>query len=133
MLTFFLPHQSNVMDHSWPLSMDHMSKNRKPCLYVHNKSITRLPRPSNPSVGKWKSISFIVHQSLSPPKVIMIPIIMEIIWFTLNQSWWLQLKIVKAPISSQRLEILCFTFQFPVLFLCTDHYTHTSRNSDDPR
>ena len=28
------------------------------------------------------------------------------------------------------LEIFSFTFHFPVLFFCTDHYTHTSRNSD---
>ena len=55
----FLPHQSNVMDHSWPLAMDHICKNKKPCLYVHKRTSTKLSRPSNPSLGKSKSTSFI--------------------------------------------------------------------------
>ena len=55
----FLPHQSNVMSHSWPLAMDHICKNKKPCLYVHKKTSAKLSQPSNPSLGKWKCISFI--------------------------------------------------------------------------
>ena len=34
----FLPHQRNVMDHSWVLAMNHICKNKKPCLYVHKKN-----------------------------------------------------------------------------------------------
>ena len=55
----FLPHQSNVIDHSWPLAMDHICKNKNPYLYVHKKTSAKLSRPSNPSLGKWKCISFI--------------------------------------------------------------------------
>ena len=33
----FLPHQRNVMDHSWLLAMNHICKNKKPYLYVHKK------------------------------------------------------------------------------------------------
>ena len=31
----FLPHQDNVMDHSWQLAINHICKNKKPCLYLH--------------------------------------------------------------------------------------------------
>ena len=31
----FLPNQRNVMDHSWVLAMNHIYKNKKPCLHVH--------------------------------------------------------------------------------------------------
>ena len=55
----FLPHQSNAIDHCWPLAMDHICKNKKLCLYVHKTSSTKLSRPSNPLLGKWKCISFI--------------------------------------------------------------------------
>ena len=55
----FLPHQRNVMDHSWVLAMNHICKNKKPCLYVHKKNSKKLSRPSNPSLGKWRSLSFI--------------------------------------------------------------------------
>ena len=55
----FLPHQSNVIDHSWPLSMDQICKNKKPCLYVLKKTSAKLSRPSNLSLGKWKCISSI--------------------------------------------------------------------------
>ena len=118
----FLSHQSNVIDHSWPITMDHICKNKKPCLYVHKKASAKLSRPSNFSLGKWKCISFIfvfypfsftreryrhtavavnsyykcrffnVHQSLLSPSVIRISIIMKIIWFTLEQFGWLESK-----------------------------------------
>ena len=34
----FLLHQSDNIDHSWPLAMDHICKNKKPFLYVHKKN-----------------------------------------------------------------------------------------------
>ena len=34
----FLLHQSNNIDHSWPLEMDHICKNEKLCLSVHKKN-----------------------------------------------------------------------------------------------
>ena len=34
----FLLHQRNSIDHSWPLAMDHICKNKKPFLYVHKKN-----------------------------------------------------------------------------------------------
>ena len=34
----FLLHQSNNIDHSWPLAMDHICRNKKPFLYVHKKN-----------------------------------------------------------------------------------------------
>ena len=37
-LILFLPHQSNVIDHSWPVAMSHICKNKKLCLYVHEKT-----------------------------------------------------------------------------------------------
>ena len=37
----FLLHQSNNIDHSWPLAMDHRCKNKKPCLYVHKKKLVQ--------------------------------------------------------------------------------------------
>ena len=54
-----LPHQNNVMDHSWPLVMDHICKNKKTCLYVHKTTSAKLSRLSNPPLGKGKRISFI--------------------------------------------------------------------------
>ena len=57
--TLFLLHQSNNTDHSWPLAMDHICKNKKPCLYVHKKASAKLPSPSNSSLDKWKCMSFI--------------------------------------------------------------------------
>ena len=55
----FLLHQRDVMDHSWVLAMNHICENKKPFLYVHKKTSKRLSRPSNPSLGKWRSWSFI--------------------------------------------------------------------------
>ena len=46
-------------DHSWLLTLDHICKNKKPCLYVHKETNTKLSRPSNPSLDKWKCTSFI--------------------------------------------------------------------------
>ena len=37
----FLPIQSNVMDHSWLLAIDHICKNKKPRLYVHKKKLAQ--------------------------------------------------------------------------------------------
>ena len=34
----FLLHQSNNINHSWPLAMDHICRNKKPFLYVHKKN-----------------------------------------------------------------------------------------------
>ena len=34
----FLLHQSNNIDYSWPIAMDHICKNKKPCLYVHKEN-----------------------------------------------------------------------------------------------
>ena len=56
----FLPHQRNVMDHSWVLAMNHICKNKKPCLYVHKETSKKLSRPSNLSLGKWRSLSLIL-------------------------------------------------------------------------
>ena len=70
----FLPHQTNAMDHSWLFTMDHICKNKKPCLYVHKKTSTKLCRPSNPSLGKWKKYIFhicilpIIFYKLASPK-----------------------------------------------------------------
>ena len=89
----------------------------KSLVYMCIKKTSAKPsRPSNPSLGKWKRISFIfvfypfsftsqrypntavavkgyykcrffnVHQSLWSPKVIRISIIMKIISFTLKQT-----------------------------------------------
>ena len=66
---------------------------------------------------------------------------MEIISFTLKQSGWLESKPNSEKYSwrfenhnlQSEIEIFSFTFHFLVLFLCTDHYTHTSRNSDGHR
>ena len=55
----FLSHQRNVMDHSWVLAMNHICKNKNSCLYVHKKTGKKLSRPSNPLLGKWRSLSFI--------------------------------------------------------------------------
>ena len=41
-LILFLRHQSDVMNHSWPLAMDHICKNKKPCLHVHKKNFSGL-------------------------------------------------------------------------------------------
>ena len=43
----FLRHQSNIMDHSGLLATEHVCKNKKPHLYVHKKTTTKLSRPSN--------------------------------------------------------------------------------------
>ena len=58
-LILFLPHQSNATDHSWPLAMDDICKNKKPCLYVYKKTSAKLSRAFGLSLGKWKCISFI--------------------------------------------------------------------------
>ena len=55
----FLPLQSNLIDHSWPLSMDHICKNKKLRLYVLKKTSAKLSMPSNLSLGTWKCISLI--------------------------------------------------------------------------
>ena len=34
----FLPHQSNLIDYSWSLAMGHICKNKRSCLYVHEKN-----------------------------------------------------------------------------------------------
>ena len=34
---YFLPHESIVMDQSWPLVMDNICKSKKPCLHVQKK------------------------------------------------------------------------------------------------
>ena len=118
----FLPHQSNFMAHFWLFAINHICKNKKPYLYMHKKARTKLLRPSNPSLGRWKSTCFIfvfyplsfsrqrypntavavkgyykyrflnLYQSLWSPKVIGILIIMKIISFTLKQSGWLESK-----------------------------------------
>ena len=61
-LILFLPHkaiQSNVMDHSWALAMNHICKNKEPCFYAHKKTSKKLSRPPKYSLGKWKTVSFI--------------------------------------------------------------------------
>ena len=118
----FLMHQRNAMDDRWVIAMNRICKNKKSCLYVHKKTSKKLSRPSNPSLGKWRSLSFTfvfyplscsswrypntavavkgyckcrffnVHQSLWSPKVITILIIMKIISFALKQSGWLESK-----------------------------------------
>ena len=55
----FLPLQSNVIVHSWPLSIDHICKNKKPRLYVLKKTSAKLYRSSILSLGKWKCVWFI--------------------------------------------------------------------------
>ena len=55
----FLLHQSDNIDHSWPLAMDHICKNKKPCLYVHKKTSAKHSSPSNTTLDKWKCMPFI--------------------------------------------------------------------------
>ena len=55
----FLPLQSNAIVHSWPLSIDHIFKNKKPRLYVLKKTSAKLYRSSILSLGKWKCVWFI--------------------------------------------------------------------------
>ena len=54
----FLLHQRNSIDHSWPLAMDHICKNKKPSLYVHKKKLAQ-NFPVLLSLDKWKCMSFI--------------------------------------------------------------------------
>ena len=54
----FLLHQSDNIDHSWPLAMDHICKNKKPSLYVHKKKLAQ-NFPVLLSLDKWKCMSFI--------------------------------------------------------------------------
>ena len=65
----FLPHQNNVMDHSWVVAMNHICKNKKPYLYVHKKTSKKLSRPSNLSLGKWRSLSLILVFTHYPVQV----------------------------------------------------------------
>ena len=51
-LILFLPHQSNVMDHSGVLVINYIYKNKEPCLYVHKKTSKRISRSSNLSLSK---------------------------------------------------------------------------------
>ena len=37
----FLLDQSNNIDHNWPLAMEHICKNKKPCLCVHKKKLVQ--------------------------------------------------------------------------------------------
>ena len=90
-------------------------------MYI-KKTSKKISRPSNPSLGKWRSLSFIfvfhplsctswpypntavavkgyykcrlfnVHQSLWSLKVLRILIIMKIVSLTLKQSGWLESK-----------------------------------------
>ena len=41
----FLTHQSNVIDCSLPLARNHISKNVKPCSYVHKKNQHKIGQP----------------------------------------------------------------------------------------
>ena len=55
----FLPHQNNIIDHRWPLAMDHICKNKEPCVYVHKKTSRKLSRPSNPSLDEKVYLSYL--------------------------------------------------------------------------
>ena len=137
------------MDHSWLLPMKLICKNKKKT----KKTSMKLSRPSNASLGKWESVSFIfsfyplhfthypntavavyyVHQSLWSPKVIRIFIITKI------HSKAIPLKIRlkssksrnynwRCKSSSLRLEIgnfrnLWLYFSLSGSFLCFDHYS----------
>ena len=55
----FLLHQNNIIDHRWPLAMDHICKNKEPCVYVHKKTSRKLSRPSNPSLDEKVYLSYL--------------------------------------------------------------------------
>ena len=55
----FLPHQSNVIDHSWPLAIDHICKNKNYVYMCIKKTSVKLSMPSHTLLGKSKCISLI--------------------------------------------------------------------------